>query len=104
MKIKLFHNVSCHAWQQAESELEKALKEAGIKADHQVIVVESQKQAEEYKFPGSPTIQIDGKDIDPAAAKITQFAVDACRPYFWQGKAYDFPTKEMIFVALKNLV
>lgn len=102
MKIRLFHNTACHAWQKAGSELKQALKTAGIQADYQVVLIKSQAEAEKYKFPGSPTIQIDGKDIDPAAAQATQFSVEACRPYFWQGKAYDFPPAEMVVSALKS--
>ena len=102
MKILLLHTADCHAWQAAEIELEKALKEVGKPVAYEVILVDSQELAVKNKFLGSPTIQIEGKDVDPAADKITNFTVEACRPYFWQGKSFDFPPAEMIIAALRS--
>lgn len=102
MKVQLLHTADCHVWQKAEFELEKALKVASLPVAHEIILIENSKQAEDFKFSGSPQISIDGIDIDPKAAKIKIFSVEACRPYFWQGKSFDYPPKEMILSALKT--
>lgn len=43
-----------------------------------VVKVETQEQAEREGFPGSPTIRIDGADIEPAEGEP---AALACRVY-----------------------
>jgi len=37
------------------------------------VLVTTQDQANELRFLGSPTVQINGQDIDPAARKATAF-------------------------------
>ena len=45
----------------------------GLSADLQVIEVRDQEQAEALQFLGSPTVQINGQDIDPAVRNVTTF-------------------------------
>ncbi len=42
------------------------LAERGIAAEVALREVGSEEEARELRFPGSPTIRIDGRDIDPA--------------------------------------
>jgi len=37
------------------------------------VLITTQDQANELRFLGSPTVQINGQDIDPAARKATAF-------------------------------
>ena len=100
MKIQIIRNEGCHIWQTAEKALKEALTEASLPKDYEIIVVKGNDQAQQYKFFGSPQITIDGVDIDPAAAKATQFQTEGCRFYVWQGKMYEYPPKEMILQTL----
>lgn len=100
MKVQLFHTVDCHAWKESLSVLEEALNEVQEEVRIEVILIENSDQAKRFKFLGSPTIYINEKDVDPGAEKATNFAVAACRPYFYKGKSYDYPPREMILKAL----
>lgn len=100
MKIQLLHTADCHAWKDSLSILEETLKSKGLEVMYEVRLIETEDQARAYKFSGSPTILIDGVDVDPLARNITTYSVNSCRPYFYQGKTYDFPPKEMILDAL----
>jgi hypothetical protein len=100
-RVRLLHTETCHAYHQAFNEIEKALKEKGLPVYFEVILITSQEQAEQYKFFGSPTVQINGEDIDPKAKMVTKYSISSCRPYFWKGRFYDYPPKEMILEALK---
>ena len=102
MKIQLLHTADCHAWREGLSVLEEALKTNGLEVKYKVVLVETSDQAQTYKFAGSPTIQIDGVDVDPMAKNITLYSVSSCRPYFYQRKSYDYPPREMITDALKG--
>jgi hypothetical protein len=83
-------------------ELEGALEEAGLPVKFEVILVNSQAAAEEHKFIGSPTIRIDGVDIEPEAANVEKFGLGSCRPYFWKDKFYNYPPEDMILAAIKK--
>lgn len=100
MQIQLLHTADCHAWKESLSVLEDALKAKGVAITYEVVVIETESQARQYGFIGSPTIRIDGVDVDPMARNIKSYSVSSCRPYFFQGKSYDYAPKEMILHAL----
>lgn len=100
-KVGLLHTGDCHAYHQAFDEIEKALKEKGLPVQFEVMLITSEEEAEENRFFGSPTIQINGEDVDPKAKMVTKYGMCSCRPYFWKDKSYDYPPKEMIIEALK---
>ncbi len=102
MKIEFLHTGNCHVWQKTLPLLEEALKELGIKEKISVTVIKTQKDAERHKFSGSPAIKLNGKDIDSLAKKVTKYSAASCRPYFYKGKFYDYPPKEMIIAALRK--
>lgn len=100
MRIQVLHNESCNFWQIAKKELEEILKERGISVPIEEILIKTDAEAARYRFAGSPQILIDGKDIDPMAEKITNFHESGCRIYFWEGKVYEYPPREMTEEAL----
>ena len=102
MKIQLIRNEMCPNWQEAEELLKEALSEAGLSEDYEVIVVEDDEKAKEYRFFGSPQILIDGKDIDPLSSKVSDYHTQGCRFYLREGKVLEHPPKEMILQALKK--
>ena len=61
--------------------------------------VTSQEEAERLGFPGSPTILVDGRDIDPEGA--TGRAMLACRIYHLpDGRVSPVPAREALEAAL----
>lgn len=100
-KIRLLHTEGCHAYHQAFDEIEKALKEKGLPVQFEAMLITSEEEANKYKFFGSPAIQVDGEDVDPKAKMVTKYGISSCRPYFWEGKSYDYPPQEMIMKTLK---
>lgn len=101
-KITLLFVQGCHAYHEAFDELAAALKESGLPPRFEAILITSDEDAKNHKFFGSPTVQVDGVDVDPKAKAVTKYGMSSCRPYIWQGKSYDFPPKAMILEALKK--
>ncbi len=99
---KLLYVKGCHAYHQAFDELISALIEAGYAPQFEVVMVETNEEAEENKFFGSPAIQINGVDVDPKAEKVSKYQASSCRPYIWEGESYDYPPKGMILAKLKQ--
>ena len=62
--------------------------------------VTSQMEAERLAFPGSPTIRVDGVDVDPAGAGGR--AMLACRIYrLPDGRVSPVPSREQLEAALR---
>lgn len=101
-RVLFMHTSQCHVWKTALEELEAALQEAGGDVDYEVRVINTNEEAEEYRFSGSPTILVDGVNVDPMARNIKKFIASGCRPYFYKGKTLEYPPKEMIVAALKQ--
>ncbi len=46
--------------------VQQALAEEGVEADIEIIRIETEQEAERYRFVGSPTIRFNGIEVDPA--------------------------------------
>ena len=103
MIIEVLHTKGCQGYHRALDELEDALAECDFEPIYTMRVVRTAQEAQEFKFFGSPTVRIDGKDIDPKAEHMTYFGIGTCRPYFWEGNAYDYPPKDMITQAIMRM-
>ena len=63
--------------------------------------VTAEAEAERLRFPGSPTIRVDGADIDPGGAEDQQFGL-TCRVYRRaDGRVSPLPDPERIRAALR---
>jgi len=66
----------------------------------EVFKVETEEQARELRFVGSPTIRVDGQDIDPPTE--SSYAL-TCRAYRLEdGRISPLPAKDMIRRALRS--
>ena len=77
------------------------MAEEGIANEVEVIKVETEEQAHELHFAGSPTIRVDGQDIDPPID--SRYAL-TCRVYHLKdGRISPLPSKDMIRRALQSV-
>ena len=65
MTVELLWWDGCPSHPEALAELRQILREEGVEADVTRIEVTDDEQARRERFPGSPTIRIDGVDILP---------------------------------------
>jgi hypothetical protein len=83
--------------------LRDVLAEEHMQADIEIINVETEEQAQQVCFVGSPTIQINGQDIDPPSIDAP-YAL-TCRAYqVGEGRISPLPSAEMIRAALRRAV
>ena len=96
MKVELLWWDGCPSYPEARELLEEVL--AG-RAEVELREVRSDEEAEALGFPGSPTIRIDGRDVDPAGA-FGQPAL-SCRIYHLpDGRVSPVPSREQLEEAL----
>ena len=100
MKIRFLYYEECPSHDVALERLRQVLAEEGIEAEIEVIKVETQEQAENLHFIGSPTILIEGQDIDPPPPNA-HYAL-TCRAYRLEdGRISPLPSPDMIRRALR---
>jgi hypothetical protein len=66
MRIELLWWEGCPSHPETLADLERILEEEGAEATLEQIEIETDEQACAERFPGSPTIRIDGEDPLPA--------------------------------------
>ncbi len=100
MRIDFFFWKDCPSHPEARALLREVLDAAGIDAEVVEREVFSEQEAEELAFPGSPTIRVDGRDVDPAGAS-TRPAL-TCRIYHLPGgRVSPVPSREQLEEALR---
>jgi hypothetical protein len=98
--IELLYWSECPSYPEARALLEDVLRERGIDGGIEMREVTTQEEAEALEFPGSPTIRIDGRDIDPSGAQARPALT--CRIYHTEaGKVSPVPTRKQIEGALR---
>jgi hypothetical protein len=99
VKIELFFWRGCPSYPEAQELLASVLRERGVDAEVELRHVGTQEEAEALAFPGSPTIRIDGRDVDPAGASAR--AGLTCRIYHLpDGRVSPIPSREQLEEAL----
>ena len=72
--IELLVSEGCAARQRTREMVEKILAADGIEAVVAETIVNTKDEALQLKFLGSPTVRINGVDIEPEAALRTDYA------------------------------
>ena len=103
MKIELFYFRNCPSYKQTIRDLGKILKEKKINVKVEMVEIKSEQEAKKVKFIGSPTLRINGKDIDSLAGLSKHYGM-RCRIYFYKGKISPSPPEEMIVKSLEEVV
>ena len=99
MTIEFLYWEGCPSSPEAKELLGEVLEARGIDAPVEMREVRTQEEAESLRFPGSPTIRVDGHDVDPAGANGRP-ALN-CRIYYLpDGRVSPIPTREQLEAAL----
>ena len=65
MKVELLWWEGCPSHPETLEDLSDVLREEGVDAEVELVEVESDEQAQRDRFPGSPTIRLNGEDVFP---------------------------------------
>ena len=94
MRVSFLYYEDCPSYDLALERLREVMDEEGIPNEVEVIKVESEEQARKLRFVGSPTICVDGQDIDPPSD--SRYAL-TCRAYrLADDRISPLPSKDMI--------
>jgi hypothetical protein len=97
VKIELLFFEGCPNHRPAGDLVHSVLAELGLTADVNAIEVVTPEDVTRLRFLGSPTIRVDGQDIEEARRNDRNFAM-SCRRYGDAG----LPPRELLVRALKQ--
>jgi hypothetical protein len=80
VKIEVLTFDGCPNAQLARELVERVCADSRVDAEITDVSVPDEKTAQQLRFLGSPTIRLDGRDIEPGAKEHTDYAL-ACRIY-----------------------
>jgi len=99
VKIELYFWEGCPSYPEARELLEEVLAERGLDEPIEMREVVTPEDAAALAFPGSPTIRIDGRDVDPEGAQTPPAL--ACRIYRRpDGRVSPIPSRKQLEEAL----
>jgi hypothetical protein len=80
MRIELLYFDGCPSYERFLPRLRELVAEAGVDADVELRRMDSPEAAAEARFLGSPSVRVDGMDVDPGADGREDFGLK-CRLY-----------------------
>ena len=101
MTVELLWWEGCPSHPEALDDLRRVLREEGIAADVARIEITDDEQARRERFPGSPTIRIDGEDV-VSPEDIEPYSL-TCRVYRTRdGRVSPLPDLEDVRAAVRR--
>ena len=97
--IEVLYFDSCRSLDALLARLDRLLAQAGVAADIELRRVESAETAEQERFLGSPTLRINGRDVDSTAAQRIDYGLK-CRLYATDDGLHGTPPDAWILDAL----
>lgn len=98
MKVEVLYFDGCPTYLEAEKALRGVLEEQGVGAEVELVAVNTDGEAQSLRFPGSPTVRVDGEDLFPVLERA-EYAL-GCRMYATSEGLRGAPTAEMLTEAL----
>ncbi len=104
MRVEVLYFDGCPTYEAATKTLRAVLAEEGMEAEVELVAVNTDEEAQRLRFPGSPTIRVDGEDLFPLPDRAG-YAL-GCRMYATPEGLRGSPTAEMVRASLaeRNLV
>jgi hypothetical protein len=98
MKVEVLYFDGCPTYRAAKKTLREVLVDEGTEAEVELIAVNTDEEARRLRFPGSPTIRVDGHDLFPTGEREDWQL--SCRVYATPEGLRGSPTTGMLKEAL----
>ena len=101
MKLEILYFDGCPTYKAAEDTLRGVLTEVGMGEEVELVAVNTDEDARRLRFPGSPTIRVDGRDLFDAPEREDWRL--GCRIYATPEGLKGSPTARMFREALAGV-
>jgi hypothetical protein len=78
--IEVLYIQECPNYQETLALVERVREELGIDTELRTSVIVDQAAADQARFPGSPTVRVDGQDVEPGSEPGAEYFL-GCRLY-----------------------
>lgn len=99
MTVDLLYLAGCPHHEATVELLQRVLEAEGMPAELRQILIRNHEDADVYGFPGSPTVRVNGQDIENMASH--QLVGFACRTYVVEGKTQGVPPRSLVESAIR---
>lgn len=100
MKVEVLYFEGCPNHAPALEMVRNVLKKEGIEADVTAVEVKDIETARTLQFLGSPSVRVDGVDIEPG--RENDPPIFGCRTYAVDGKTTGVPPEQWLVDALRR--
>jgi hypothetical protein len=97
--IEVLYVQDCPHYPETLALVERVRAELGVEAQLRTTLIDDQTVADQARFPGSPTVRIDGHDVEPGSEPTTEYTV-GCRLYRLEHRFAGQPEERWIREAL----
>jgi hypothetical protein len=97
--IEVLYVQDCPHYPATLALVERVRAELGLDAELHTTLIVDQAAAEQSRFPGSPTVRVDGRDVEPGSEPATEYVV-GCRLYRLEHRFAGQPEEHWIREAL----
>lgn len=101
MNVELLYFDGCPHYEALLPHLRELLKREGVDTELTLVRVETRRHAEQLRFLGSPTVRIDGQDVDAASRQRDDFGLK-CRIYQTAEGLKGAPPDEWILASIRK--
>ena len=98
--VELLYFDGCPNYGEARASIERIAAEEHVVIDLRLVEVTSPEEAEATRFLGSPSIRVNGRDVEPGADDRNAFVL-ACRVYQTEAGIDSQPSDAWIRAALR---
>ncbi len=102
VNIGVFFIEGCPGVSVVIDNIKEVIAEEAVDAEISMFLIETSEDAGRLQFTGSPTVRINGRDIDSNMKAIKDYGLRS-RHYFINGKKSYYPSKSMIRDAIKKV-
>ena len=101
MRVEVLYFEGCPHFEPTLESIEEVVDRLGVDAEIETIRVEDETQARRLGFLGSPSVRVDGDDIEPGADTETKVGL-GCRVYPTADGSSGIPPDVLIERALRS--
>jgi hypothetical protein len=97
--VEVLYVEHCPNFPAALALVERVAAELGVDAQVQATMVNDQAAAEQARFVGSPTVRVNGRDVDPEGELAAEYTLE-CRLYRHEHRLAGYPQERSVRDAL----
>jgi hypothetical protein len=75
--------------------VKRVAAELGVEAEVRATMISDQAAAERARFVGSPTVRVDGRDVDPEGEQAAEYTLE-CRLYWHEHRLAGSPQERAV--------